>query len=162
MLFATAHDERHYALTILAMLTRATEPPAAIYIVHHGIPIPKGRARFLKTGASYTPKRTVTAEEGLAWTLKFAVRDRPLVGPLAMVVLFYLPDQRRQDADNLLKLVKDAGNRAGIWHDDSQVVACSARVDLDPANPRTVIAIAPAMSDLRRMPPKLKAKRRTA
>jgi Holliday junction resolvase RusA-like endonuclease len=158
-LFATTTDERRYALTILAMLTRSPEPPAAIYIVHSGVPIPKGRPRFSKH--AYTPKRTVDAEQDLAWTLKFAIRER-MVGPLALVALFYVPDQRRQDCDNLLKLLKDAGNQAGIWHDDSQVIACTARVDLDAANPRTVIAIAPAMSDLRRMPPKPKAKSRSA
>lgn len=155
-LFMTAADEQRFVLVTLQMITRATEPQPAVYLVHDGVPISKGRPRFTKAGVTFTPARTKTAERDLAWVLRSAVQERPMVGPLALVALFYLPDQRPTDGDNLLKLVKDAGNRAEIWHDDSQVTACAAIVDLDKARPRTVIALAPAMSELRRMPPKPK------
>lgn len=151
-LFMTPIDDQRFALVLLQLLTRAQEPQPSIYIVHDGVPVPKARARFSKAGPTYTPKRTVQAETDLAWTLRLRVEPRPLVGPLALVALFYVPDQRRMDGDNLLKLVKDAGNRAEIWHDDSQITACSALVDLDARRPRTIVAIAPAMSQLTRMP----------
>ena len=68
------------------------------------------------------------AEKDLVWSLRAYVTQRPMVGPLALVAMFYVIDQRRADADNFLKLLKDAGNRAGIWHDDSQVIACASMV----------------------------------
>jgi Holliday junction resolvase RusA-like endonuclease len=157
-LFQHAIDDQRFALVVLQMLTRATSPQPAVCVVHEGIPVPKGRPRFTKDGGAFTPARTKTAEQDLAWTLKAHVRQRPMVGPLAMVAMFYVPDQRRADADNFLKLLKDAGNVAGIWHDDSQVVACAVTVSLDAARPRTVVALAPAVSELKRMPSK-KSKR---
>lgn len=158
-LFMLRPDDQHYALTVLQLLTRAQTPQPSFYFVHDGEPIPKARARFSKNGGpTYTPPRTVKAEKDLAWVLKSHVTPRPLVGPLALVAIFYRSDQRVLDADNLLKLLKDSGNRAGIWHDDSQIVACAALLDLDANHPRTVVAIAPAMSGLKRMPPKPETK----
>lgn len=153
-LFQHAIDDQRFALVVLQMLTRADSPQPAVCVVHEGIPVPKGRPRFGKNGHVFTPEKTAKAEDDLAWTLKAHVRQRPMVGPLAMVAMFYVPDQRLVDGDNLLKLVKDAGNKAGVWHDDSQIVACAATVALDPARPRTVVAIAPAVSELHRMPSK--------
>jgi Holliday junction resolvase RusA-like endonuclease len=159
-LFMTATDDQRFALVVLQLITRSTVMQPSICFVHEGLPIPKGRPRFAG-GHAYTPARTAKAERDLAWTLKAHVKERPMVGPLALVAIFYVPDQRRSDADNLLKLLKDAGNAAGIWHDDSQVIACTARVDLDTERPRTVIAIAPAVSELHRLPPKPKPSKRS-
>lgn len=142
-------DDKHYALVVLQLLTRAATPQPASYCVHLGEPVPKARARVTRRG-TFTPKRTVKSECDLAWVLQAHIVRRPLAGPLALVALFYRSDQRICDADNLLKLVKDAGNRAQIWHDDSQIVACAALVDVDTDNPRTVIALAPAVSGMKR------------
>ena len=35
-------------------------------------------------------------------------------------VVFFLPDRRRCDLDNLVKAVMDAGNKC-LWHDDAQI-----------------------------------------
>jgi Holliday junction resolvase RusA-like endonuclease len=158
-LFGSNVDDQRFALCLLQLLTRADAPQPSIYFVHDGVPIPKARARFSKTGPAYTPKRTSDAEKDLAWVLKANVPQRPMVGPVALVAMFYLPTQHRCDGDNLLKLLKDSGNRAGIWHDDSQVTAHAVVVGLDAARPRTVIAMAPAVSGLHRLPPKPKGQR---
>ena len=75
---------------------------------------------------------------------------RPYVGNLAVVALFYLPDLRRVDRDNLEKLLLDAGTRAGLWHDDCQVTGGAVILELDRANPRTVVLIGRHRSTLDR------------
>lgn len=159
-LFMTPADEQRFVLVTLQLLTRATSPQPSVYLVHPGPPVPKGRPRFTRKGIAYTPAKTAAAETDLAWALKSKIRHRPMEGPVAIVAVFYVADQRRSDVDNFMKLVYDAGNKAGIWHDDSQVTACAAIVDLDKARPRTIIALAPAMSKLTRMPSKKQREKR--
>lgn len=117
---------------------------------HPGKPIPKGRHRsgISKDGKPfhYTPGNTREAERelGKRWTYELRRRGLrlPLLEPLALVVAFYMPSLHRVDRDNLEKLVMDAATRAGVWKDDSQVVAGAQWVVLDRENPRTLIALA--------------------
>lgn len=151
-LFDQAHDDRAFACTLLWQIARTQG--MAICFVHAGQPVPKARARHGKNGHVFTPATVTKAERDLAWVFQSAVSRRPMVGPVALVTLFFLGDQRRVDGDNLLKLVMDSATKAQVWHDDSQVTAHAVLVDVDCDRPRTVIALAPAMSGLRRMPPK--------
>ena len=109
-----------------------------------GRPIAKGRPRMVTGGHPYTPERTRDAEQSMALIFKQACR-RPLDGPLELLVGFSFryprswPKAQRQavedgcepwytgkpDLDNLVKLVKDAGNGI-LWHDDAQVVSLDA------------------------------------
>lgn len=120
-------------------------------------PIAKERPRLGARGRTFTPERTRTAEEHLAWAFKLAMQGsgiarptQPIVGNLGMVAVFYRPDRRRIDGDNMIKLVCDAGNLARVWGDDSQITTKLARVELDKARPRTEIAIGPMASTLTR------------
>jgi len=103
-----------------------------------GCPVPKGRPRFAGRVA-FTPGKTRAAER----TLKLealAAGWRPLDGPLAVSLSFYLPDHRRVDLDNLGKLVCDALN--GIaWRDDSQIVTLELRKSAADPMPRTEIEV---------------------
>jgi Holliday junction resolvase RusA-like endonuclease len=118
------------------------------------VPIAKERPRTYhgRRGVrTVTPERTKTAEEHLAWRFRLAMQGRqPFAGNLGMVCVFYRPDRRRIDGDNMLKLVCDAGNLARAWGDDSQITTKLARVELDKARPRTEIAIGPMASTLTR------------
>jgi hypothetical protein len=77
-LFTTTTDDQRFALTVLQLLTRATEPQPSVYLVHDGAPVVKGRPRFTKKGPTFTPKRTVKAEKDLAWAASTA---RPVLAP---------------------------------------------------------------------------------
>ena len=47
--------------------------------------------------------------------------DRPVRGPLELVMVARPPDQKERDLDNLLKVAIDSIQRAGLIVDDSQV-----------------------------------------
>lgn len=143
-------DPDTYVLRLLWLLCRNPEARAIAVFTHEGGPVPKARARVGKSGHHYTPKHVTKAEDDLAVMFQVHVKARPIYGPLALVSLFFRPDHRRLDGDNLQKLVMDAGTKAGIWYDDSQVTASTWFVDIDVQRPRTVIGLAPAVSGLRR------------
>lgn len=108
-----------------------------------GDPVAKGRPRVTRTGHAYTPARTAQAEQDLAWLLR-AVRgsQRTLDGPVVVVARFWR-GSRRGDCDNYSKLLLDAGTKAGLWADDSQVVAHTTLLGLDRAQPRTEVVWGP-------------------
>lgn len=109
----------------------------------YGEPRPKGRPRFVRMGkfvGTYTPKKTVQAENDFKLqSLKYRP-EKPIESPICIRVAFYkTPPQSwstkkkqkaesgeiypvtRPDWDNYGKLICDAMN--GIfWCDDSQIV----------------------------------------
>ena len=66
---------------------------------------------------------------------------RPLSGPLAIHIVFYPPDNRRRDIDNVQKALLDALERGGAYHDDSQIVRLAAEKRAAQANARTIVHI---------------------
>lgn len=119
-------------------------------VVHDGAPASKARARSSRfSNVHYTPRRTVAAQDGLAWRFK-AQGKPPLSGAVAVLAIFYRPNFQRIDVDNLTKLVMDAATQGGVWADDSHVTAQASFVELDVVRPRTVVAICPTRSTLDR------------
>lgn len=106
-----------------------------------GIPTAKARPSFVRsTGRTYTPAKTVAAENTIAWRAAAAMGDRPLYDvPVELrIIAQYLPPKSRTraersapwakfkgtrpDGDNLLKAVMDAGNGV-IWTDDALIAS---------------------------------------
>lgn len=92
--------------------------------------------------------RTLLAKEGRAYraaAVAAALQARPVAygaAPVEVAIAAWLPDNRRRDADNLLKAPLDALVHCGVLDDDSQVVALSIRkVGVDRANPRLEVTI---------------------
>lgn len=130
-------------------------PEWTLAFTHDGNPRPKARARTVlnrKTGKvrTFTPEETEVAETALAWAWKLALKGKTKVGALAIACVFYRADRSKVDADNLVKLVLDAGTKARAWDDDSQVVTIVARIERDAAKPRTEIALMPTITTLDR------------
>jgi len=137
------------ALEWYLLLSRGVEP--VIAFTFDGVPIAKARPRIGARGHAFTPERTRAAEQHLAWRFRLAMRNREaFAGNLCMACVFFRPDRRRIDGDNMIKLVCDAGNLARAWGDDSQITTKLARVELDAKRPRTEIAIGPMASSLTR------------
>lgn len=62
--------------------------------------------------------------------------------PVEVAIEAWLPDLRRRDIDNVLKAPLDALTHAGMWEDDSQVMALSIRkAGMDRARPRLELTI---------------------
>lgn len=145
--------DRELALATLGALRRdPVLPERTTVIVHPGRPQPKARARTFK-GRYFTSKETAKAEQALLTTFRLEVLERPWMCNVAIVAIFYRPTRQRTDLDNLMKLVMDAATKANVWRDDSQVTAQASFIELDPVNPRTVIALCPATSTLDRTVP---------
>ena len=113
-------------------------------IVIPGKPLGKQRPRVLKSGITYTPKKTVNYETfvKMMYLEKYA-GEKPFEGPVSMLVsAFYqipksaskrrreamarhdMPPTTRPDIDNIAKIIMDA--LAGIaYEDDKQVTSCA-------------------------------------
>jgi crossover junction endodeoxyribonuclease RusA len=80
--------------------------------VNHYWRMGRGRIYLGEEGRRY--KRLVTGAVRYAGI-------RPLDGHLSLEIEAYPPDHRVRDLDNVLKALKDALGKAGVYHDDSQV-----------------------------------------
>ena len=103
-------------------------------------PVGKGRPRFTRTGHTYTPKATATAEFAIRSHAWAAMRGRaPTSHPVRVEIVARMPiprswtDKKRRehfgkpadkkpDADNVAKLILDALNGL-VFEDDKQVVS---------------------------------------
>lgn len=143
-----AVDTRLAIAALAAMPLATVFLDAALTFVHLGEPVPMERPRFTKLPdgrvMAYTSKRSRASVEALRQTFVTALGQRDAFpDTVAAVLLFYRETLQQADGDNLAKAVLDAGTRAHVWRDDSQVTHCTVVVAIDRDHPRTVVAIAP-------------------
>lgn len=110
----------------LLPLESDTPPDDAVEIV---LPWPVGctgnhyKGMNRRTGRVFVTARATAYRmhvRAIAW--QHPQRDRfPLVGTLALHVLYRPPDNRARDEDNARKVWQDALTLAGVWEDDRQV-----------------------------------------
>lgn len=137
-------DGRHLAMTFLERLG----PQHRIdCVVVDGDPPSKARARWNASRKPYTPKKTIEGEKRYAAAFERVTRFE---GNVALCCVFYRSTHQRVDVDNMLKAVLDAGTRAKLWHDDSQVTALLGIVEHDRDRPRAVVAFGEHTSSLTR------------
>ena len=77
----------------------------------------------------YTVPSIKRYREQIAWLLKAAKLDLNLEGPLRVAWAANPPDRRAVDEDNVMKVVKDALTKGGLWKDDSNKVIRSTTFD---------------------------------
>jgi len=75
-------------------------------------------------------RRTLISREGRRFrrnvmAILAAMGTKPMVGPLAVEVDVFPPDNRRRDIDNVSKALLDALEHGGAYGDDSQIVKLS-------------------------------------
>lgn len=88
-----------------------------------GKPVPKARARVMRGGWTYTPKRTLQFEKMVKLTAlaaRQAIKLSISGGSFRLLVFCYGADPR-SDWDNLGKAISDALNGV-FWEDDRQVI----------------------------------------
>jgi Holliday junction resolvase RusA-like endonuclease len=129
----------------------------SISFIVYGEPVAKGRPRYTKSGHCYTPAKTAKWEANVACLARRAKGSQFFDGPVNMRLSFIfgmpknwpkgkrelwegLPCTKKPDLDNVVKLVLDALNNAGVWADDSYVTDLSTR-KVWGVEPRTEIII---------------------
>lgn len=101
-----------------------------------GTPHPQARPKVTRHG-TYKPD---AAEQRELRTIIDRQTPEILTGSLVMVAVFYLPDLRTRDTDNLVKHVLDSANGV-LFKDDRQVTAQAGYVELDRERPRTIVMV---------------------
>lgn len=96
-------------------------------------PVTKARAR-VAGGRTYTPDKTVVAEEEIRWMLRQAGVVPDADHQVAVDAVFRSRTRQRRDLDNFLKLLLDACN-GFTWQDDVQVVEIHAVKETLSASP---------------------------
>jgi crossover junction endodeoxyribonuclease RusA len=124
-------------LSYLRAIAHGVDQPAR-WFVREGVPVTKGRT-------SWNAEQVALIE---AW--RAATHGQTFTGNVALVAVFFRPTRQRIDADNMMKVVMDAGTRARVWRDDSQVTAQASFVEWDPRRPRTLVAVCATMSSMDR------------
>jgi Holliday junction resolvase RusA-like endonuclease len=134
---------------IRRLIGPAADPDRMFYFIHAGDPVSKARARVVN-GHAYTPRKTASAEEALAWRFRSVMKGDAFDCPVAIAAVFFRSNYQRIDADNMMKLVLDAGTAAHIWIDDCHVAAQLSFVECDPKRPRTIVVVCPTTSTMDR------------
>lgn len=124
-------------------------PGRLCYTVIPGAPVAKKRPRFTKRGHAYHDPADKAAEEKTGWILQSMIRNQQFTGNVGLVCIFYRPDRRRIDGDNMLKHILDAANSI-VFQDDSQVTATLGIVEYDKNNPRTIVLFGDHVSTMKR------------
>lgn len=95
-------------------------------IVIPGKPTGKARPRFAK-GRVYTPAKTKSYEEAVAWAAKVAMKGRTIIsGPVRLTITCSFKSKERgwhvskPDLDNCVKAATDALNGI-VYKDDAQI-----------------------------------------
>lgn len=118
-----------------------------IRIALDGVPVPKARPRFLKSGRAYSDPASAAYAKAVAWSAKAAMGHRkPLAGALSADIVFYMPWPKslsdddiaeriamnethvttKPDLSNMVKNVEDALNGI-VYRDDSQITDLTVR-----------------------------------
>lgn len=130
------------------MTIRLTLPWATLAQANHRL-VPRRGGRGLTLAGEYRRAK----EAARALIAAQTRRDPVLIGPVEVRLRFHLPDRKRRDPDNLLKLIHDAMSGI-VYHDDHQIRRQAWEVvGVDRAEPRVEIEVAPLMAaDRERVP----------
>ncbi|MGH7743326.1 MAG: RusA family crossover junction endodeoxyribonuclease [Candidatus Dormibacteria bacterium] len=109
-----------------------------------GEPRSKERPRWNPTRSTqpYTPEKTVKAEKEIGWLFRKAAGPFPVssTDTFGVFAVFLCGTKRRQDTDNMLKLVLDGLNGVA-WKDDMQVTESPARLVRGVLQARTEVLV---------------------
>jgi len=117
---------------------RLVLPWAVLTQANHRL-IPRKGGRGLTLAREYR----VAKEAARTLVASQTRRDPVLIGPVEVRLRFWLPDQKRRDPDNLLKLIHDAMSGI-VYHDDHQIRRQVWEVaGVDRVDPRVEIEVEP-------------------
>lgn len=119
-------------------MIRLMLPWAVLAQANHRL-IPRHTGRGLTLAREYRAAK----EAARALVASQTRREPVLIGPVEVRLRFHLPDRKRRDPDNLLKLIHDAMSGI-VYHDDHQIRRQVWEVaGVDRAEPRVEIEVEP-------------------
>jgi len=109
------------------------------------VPYPVSTNRYLR----HVGSRVLISREGRRYRKRVAATlaalgIQPLDGPLVVEIELYPPDRRRRDVDNAQKVLLDALEKGGAYHDDSQIVRLVTEKRDPVKGGRTIVRISKA------------------
>ncbi|MEU1853649.1 RusA family crossover junction endodeoxyribonuclease [Streptomyces sp. NPDC019990] len=143
----TGLSDREWGERLMQLLAPEAEQSWGTILL--GEPHSKARPRFDPDGHAYKDPVDAAAEQATKWRMRQFWKRGPLTGNVALGCVFFRSTRQEIDSDNMLKHVCDAGNGL-LWLDDSQITAKYGGIELDPANPRTILVMAPHVSTMQR------------
>ena len=134
----TASPSAKSTLSIVSTMStssRSVRAPRRIEFTHAcKIPSSTAQQRRMNSRGGYLAPRTAQAKAFWQALFEKYAPDRPLQGPLSVIVLFYYHRPKgsksqykttRPDLDNLMKMAQDAMMHTGYFKDDSQIALLS-------------------------------------
>lgn len=127
-------------------------------LIIDGDPVGKGRPRITREGRAFTPKKTRTYEQRVAWLAKGWWRQKPAPKGTPVIIyvdaFFSLPKSAKKesgvtwctkgghypDLDNIIKAIKDSFNGL-VYEDDCQVAGIVARRMNAPSGVRSRVIV---------------------
>jgi crossover junction endodeoxyribonuclease RusA len=103
-------------------------------------PIPVNQKYFVVRGRMLLSTKYRDTKEAMQWEVKSQVKGAPLVGDVALNIMFYYGDNRKRDIDAYLKILLDSMSGI-VYEDDAQISEMHVFKEVDKINPRTVIQI---------------------
>ena len=129
-------------------MIRLTLPWAVLAQANHRL-IPRKNGRGLTLTREYREAK----ERARLLVASQTRRDPVLIGPVEVRLRFWMPDHKRRDPDNLLKLIHDSMSGI-VYHDDHQIRRQVWEVaGVDRVDPRVEIEVEPLRAaDHERLP----------
>lgn len=86
-----------------------------------GVPPTLNKSTRFAGGRAYKTKRYKDWMEEQQWSIKNQIRKfkyDPVKAPYIIGIVWFVPDNRRRDPDNIMKPVLDVLQKAGVFEDD--------------------------------------------
>jgi len=112
-------------------------------LIATGKPIPQGRLRVPRWGKPYYPKTSQAYRDLIAGQFR-AAWDRPAITEPVAMLIRYSGLRRNADPDNLLKMVLDALQDAGVIANDKWPALPDLRIVAVEGEPRVEVEITSA------------------
>lgn len=103
-------------------------------------PVPVNQKYGVINGRMLLQKKYRDTKEAIAWEIRSEWTGEPLVGDVALNILIYFGNNRKNDIDNCLKCILDAAEGV-LFEDDSQVTELHVFKEYDKENPRVEISV---------------------
>lgn len=103
-------------------------------------PVPVNQKYGIINGRMLLQKKYRDTKEAIAWEIKSQWKGGPLQDDVAVNLLVYFGNNRKNDIDGYIKIILDAAEGI-LYEDDSQVTELHVYKELDVDRPRVELSV---------------------